>query len=133
MTSTLVIDASAVITLLIDPTNNGEQIAERIDGRQLHAPDHLPVEVTNVIRRRRHADLLSPTEAGLAVDTFWTLPIRLWPLETLRHRVWDLGANLSSYDGAYVALAERFGTALLTRDARLARAPGVKCEVDLVE
>jgi predicted nucleic acid-binding protein len=36
--------------------------------------------------------------------------------------VWELRANLTAYDAAYVALAEALEAPLLTRDARLARA-----------
>jgi len=36
--------------------------------------------------------------------------------------IWRLRHNLSAYDAAYVALTERLGATLLTRDARLASA-----------
>ncbi len=128
MTLPVVIDASSIIALLIDPGDGGARVAHRIELSDLHAPDHVPVEVTNVLRRHRRADLLSPAEAGMALETFWNMPIRHWPFEALRHRTWDLGANLSSCDGAHVALGEHLGAPLVTRDARLARAPGV-CSV----
>jgi predicted nucleic acid-binding protein len=35
---------------------------------------------------------------------------------THNHRVWQLRANLTSYDAAYVALAETLGLALVTLD-----------------
>jgi predicted nucleic acid-binding protein len=44
-------------------------------------------------------------------------------------RAWELRKNLSVYDAAYVALAERTGMTLVTLDKRLARAPGVNCRV----
>jgi predicted nucleic acid-binding protein len=50
----------------------------------------------------------------------------------LMPRIWELRDNLSTYDAAYVALAEAMDTALLTGDARLARAPGIRCEVELL-
>ena len=43
-----------------------------------------------------------------------------------------LRANVTPYDAAYMSLAEQLGCALLTADARLARAPGIKCAVDVV-
>jgi predicted nucleic acid-binding protein len=127
----VVVDASAVVALLISPGDIGEQIARRLAQARLHAPDHLPVEVTNVIRRQHNAALLTTTEARLAIEGYWTLAIQLWPFETLRDRAWAHGANLSSYDAAYVALAERLGVPLITGDVRIERAPGVECEIEV--
>ena len=44
---------------------------------------------------------------------------------------WELHTNLSAYDALYVALAERLGATLLTADSRAARAPGLRCSVEL--
>ena len=47
--------------------------------------------------------------------------------------MWEPRANLTGYDATYVALAEAVGaTALLTTDARLAGAPGLRCAVHVV-
>ena len=128
---TIVIDASVVVTLLIDPGDIGNAIGARLEHADLIAPMHLPVEVTNVLRRRRNAALLAPTEATLGRDGLAELPLELWPWETVADRVWQLGNSLSSYDAAYVALAEQTGSPLLTRDKRIAGAPGVTCAVEL--
>jgi predicted nucleic acid-binding protein len=128
---TLVVDASAIITLLIDPGRAGVDIAKRIGTAQLHAPDHLPVEVTNVLRRHRNAGRLSEAEARLALDGFWSVPVQLWPFEVMEARAWQLGNNVTSYDAAYVALAEHLTARLLTADARLPRAPGPTCEIEV--
>lgn len=133
MTSTaVVVEASAIIALLIDPGEPGERIAARLGSAHLHAPDHLPVEVTNVLRRQRNAGVLSEAEARLAIDGLWSLPMQLWPLEAFASRVWQLGRTVSSYDGAYIALAERIDAPLLTADARLARAVGPQCAFELI-
>lgn len=50
----------------------------------------------------------------------------------LRPRAWELRANVSFYDGLYVALAEVTGNPLVTADARLAAAHGPRCTIDLV-
>jgi predicted nucleic acid-binding protein len=36
------------------------------------------------------------------------------------------------YDAAYIAVAEAFQTTLLTTDAKLARAPGSRCDIELL-
>ena len=59
------------------------------------------------------------------------MTIGLWPFDVLADAVWRHGHNLSSYDAAYVALAERLGAPLITGDARLARAPGIGCTVEV--
>jgi len=43
-----------------------------------------------------------------------------------------LRSNLTAYDEAYVALAEALDAPLLTRDHRLAAAPGHSARVELV-
>lgn len=50
----------------------------------------------------------------------------------LGERAWQLRDRLSFYDALYVALAELLGVPLLTADARLSRAHGLRCQVELV-
>ena len=129
----LVVDASSVIEVLIDPGDRGDAAAARMATARVLAPKHLPVEVGNVLRRRRNAGLLEPGAAARAWEDFWAMPVQLWPLRATRDRIWQLGRNLSSYDAAYVALAELLDAPLLTADARLARSPGPDCVIELVE
>jgi len=125
----LVVDASAVLALLIDSGERGEAAAVHMSRAALAAPDLLGYEVLNVLRRRRAAGHLSEGEARLAVDSWGRLPIDLWPLEAVAARVWELAGGLSAYDAAYVAVAERVGAPLLTGDRRLAGAPGVLARI----
>jgi predicted nucleic acid-binding protein len=129
VTTALVVDASAVLAVLIDPGPRGERAATHMSGAQLAAPDLLGYEVLNVLRRRRAAGHLTANQAALAVRTWSQLPVDLWPLAPLQPDVWRLTHNLSAYDAAYVALAGHLGAPLLTGDRRLAGAPGVTCEV----
>ncbi len=46
-------------------------------------------------------------------------------------RIWELKNNLSAYDAAYIALAETLGAPLITTDARLARASGIRAEIEV--
>lgn len=124
-----VLDASAVLTLLLDPGSRGEAVADLLADGDLHAPDLLPYELSNVLRRRRLAGLLSPAEADLARRDALDLPVQTWPFAVVADRVWELADTLTCYDAAYAALAERLGVALLTADGRIARAPGPTCEI----
>lgn len=127
----VVVDASVIVSLLIDPGPTATAIAARLGEATLLAPAVLPFEVANVLRRRRNAGLLSLGEAAVAHDAFIELPVDLWPWEALAARAWRLGDNLSSHDAAYVALAELTDAPLLTRDKRIAGAPGVTCTITL--
>lgn len=128
---TLVVDASAIVSLLIDPGAVGRLIATRLSDAALLAPALLPFDVANVLRRRRNGGLLSSAEAGLALEGFAEMPIDLWPWETVAGRAWALGDDLSSYDASYVSLAEQTNAILVTRDKRLAAAPGLRCTVEV--
>jgi predicted nucleic acid-binding protein len=44
-------------------------------------------------------------------------------------RVWELRRTVTAYDACYVALAELLDAPLATLDVRLARAPGLRCQV----
>ena len=48
-------------------------------------------------------------------------------------RCWELRDNITPYDAAYVVLAEALETTLLTADARLARASGPRCAVEVMD
>ena len=126
-----VIDASVIVKLALDAGETGESISRRMQSTALHAPDHLPIEVMSALRRLRLAGQIGETESRLALQGLWSLPIQRWSLELFADRTWQLGRNLSSYDAAYVALAERLDAPLLTADARLTRASGPTCAIEV--
>jgi predicted nucleic acid-binding protein len=67
------------------------------------------------------------------MDGFVRLDISRFPADWLRGRMWALRHNLSAYDATYVALAELLtATSLLTTDLRLAAAPGISCNVEVL-
>jgi predicted nucleic acid-binding protein len=47
-------------------------------------------------------------------------------------RCWGLRENLTFYDAAYLALAERLKATLLTADSKLSNAPGARCAVEVL-
>lgn len=129
MTRPLVVDASALIAVLLDPRDAAGRVGDLLASRPLHAPAILPLEVANVLRRHRAAGIVDPSEAAAAHRLLVRLPVEYWPYEVLADRVWALTGALSAYDAAYVALAELIGATLVTADRRLARAPGIRCDV----
>ncbi|MGL4178743.1 MAG: type II toxin-antitoxin system VapC family toxin [Dermatophilaceae bacterium] len=125
----LVVDSSVVIAALITTGEVADRLTARMADRELHAPDHLPVEVLHVLNRRRIHGLLPAPAARHALGDLWSIPLTRWPLEPLAARAWELGHTVSAYDAAYVALAEHLECPLLTGDARLARAHGPRCKI----
>lgn len=100
-------------------------------GEDLHAPHLFEVEVLSILRRYALNGSLSLGRARLALDRLSTLSISLYPHTALLPRVWELRDNVSAYDAAYIALAETLEAPLITTDARLARAPGIRAEIEV--
>jgi predicted nucleic acid-binding protein len=130
MTGRLVCDASAVVTALLDSGTTGTWMATRFVGAALFAPALMPFECSNIIRRHEMGGLISADYAAQAHLDLLELAVELWPYEALAARIWQLRANLTSYDAAYVALAETIDAPLVTLDRRIRRAPGISCTVD---
>ncbi len=124
---TIVVDASTVVAALIDSGPDGQWAEEQLRSAPIVAPDLLPVEVAQVLRRAESIDTVGPDSAALAFDALRRLPIELSPFEPLADRVWELRSNLTIYDAFYVALAEALDAPLATLDRRLSRAPGPVC------
>lgn len=129
----IVLDASVVIDWLIR-SSAAQRIESRISSRNqsLHAPELLDLEVAQVLRRLVREDTLSTSRAETAIEDLLEIRITRYPHSVLLPRIWQLRHNLSAYDAAYVALAERLGAILLTRDARLASAPGHAATVEVM-
>ena len=125
----LVCDASAVVSLLLDSGDTGTWLAGRFAGADLYAPALLGFECANIIRRHESRTLISPDKAAQAHADLLDLPVELWPWDVLAERAWALRHNLTSYDAAYVALAEILEAPLVTLYRRLERAPATHCVV----
>ncbi len=128
----LVVDASSVVHALGDSGARGAQARAHFEGADLHAPALLPYEVQNVFRRLERAGALGTEGAGLCNRDLTELPVTLWPHSVTCFRAWELRYNLTSYDAAYVAVAEALGCPLLTADTAIASAPGIGCPVIMI-
>lgn len=128
----LVVDASCLYEVVADGTF-AESVRLRLAADPDHAAPHVvDIEVASVIRRDHRLGRLDDTAAAQAVED-----LRDWPGERFGHqplldRVWALRATVRGWDAAYVALAEALGATLLTLDARLAAAPGPRCQFEVV-
>ena len=128
----IVLDASAAIDWLLR-TSAGINIEKRIFSRNesLHSPHLLDLEVLQVLRRLYREGNISEQRANQVLDDLLSLRIARYPHFIFLSRIWQQRHNLSAYDGAYVALAERLGATLITRDARLSAASGHSARIEL--
>lgn len=124
----IVVDASAAVSGLL----NDGQARHLLGTEQVHVPHLIDSEVASALRRRVLADQISNHLGWSALDIWRRLGVTRYPIHGLLERMWQLRTNLSAYDAGYVALAEELGCPLLTADARLSRAPGIRCVVTVV-
>lgn len=131
--SAIVVDASLVVEVLLASKAGTRAMARFVAANaNLHAPELLDVEVLHVFRRAVSRDELTVRRAEQSLRLLESLPLTRHAHAPLRRRCWQLRANLSAYDAIYVALAEGLGALLMTRDARIARAPGLGALVEVV-
>jgi predicted nucleic acid-binding protein len=129
----IVTDASAILEVLLQ-TPAAANIEDRIfaASESLHAPHLIDLEIAQVLRRYVSRGDMYPDRARMALDLFSSFPITRYSHEPLLRRIWVLRPNLTAYDAAYVALAEGLRAPLLTRDERLAKAPGNRATIELI-
>jgi predicted nucleic acid-binding protein len=129
----IVLDASAVVPLLIDPPGNTHELQARLRGeRVVHVPFLLDVEVASALRHNIIGGHLDAARARRAIRRLAVLPLYRWPHDRLLGRALALRHQLTTYDATYVALAEALSATLLTRDARLAKAGGHRARIEVV-
>lgn len=129
----IVIDASALLEILLR-TDRAERLMERAlaASERLHAPYLLDIEIAQALRRLVQRQEITSLRAEQALEDYGQLFIERHIHQPLLRRIWQLRESLTAYDGAYVALAEALDAALLTCDARLARAHGHHATIELV-
>jgi predicted nucleic acid-binding protein len=127
----VVLDASAMLELLLG-TKAGGRVATRVAlARAVHVPHLIDVEVAGALRRLVLARELPEARGDDALAD-----LLAWPLERHAHawllpRAWALRNSVTPYDAVYLALAEALGEPLLTLDAKLSRAHGHRAVVVL--
>ena len=124
----VVVDASVLVNALLI---NGPARA-RLAAANLQAPELIDAELLSVLRRLALANQLPEQQALQALATAQQLGLRRHASRHLWPRAWELRTNLTAYDALYVALAEQLEAPLLTADSRAARAPGLRCTVELL-
>ncbi len=129
----IVVDASALLEALLAAGGHAA-ISDRLfaSGERLHAPHVIDVEAAQVIRRFEGHGEIGEARAREALEDLRAFPPRRHPHKILLPRIWALRANLTACDAAYIALADALDAPLLTRDRRLAAAPGHRARVEVI-
>ncbi len=128
----IVVDASGIITALADDGPDGDQARMRLRGERLAAPHIIDLEVMSGWRRLAAGRDLDERRATLAIDDLRALRVCRVDHELLLERCWELRANLTVYDAAYLALAELLDAALVTAEHRISNAPGTRCAIEVL-
>ncbi len=129
----IVVDASIVANAVGDDGDDGTTARAALrDDLDLAAPDLVDVETVSVLRRRWLAGDLTARRFRAAITDLGELAISKHPTLPFMRGAYELRANVTPYDAAYIGLAEALGCALLTADARLATAPGPRCEIRIL-
>jgi predicted nucleic acid-binding protein len=129
----IVVDASVLAVALGDDGTDGQHARERLGEETLAAPELVDLEVVSVWRRHVAAKLMPARRAASAVADLADLPLRRSSHVSFLHRIWELRHVVTPYDAAYIALAETLDVVLVTADARLSRASGVYCGVEVID
>jgi predicted nucleic acid-binding protein len=130
----IVVDASALLEFLLQ-TPLGIRIEARLfrDQDEFHSPHLADVEVAQGLRRLVRTGELSPDRAAEAIADLADLDLHRHAHIDLLTRAWKLRENVTAYDAMYVALAEALDAPLVTCDTPLAKAPGHRAHIEVIQ
>lgn len=97
----------------------------------MHVPHLFDAEVLNALRRRILKRELTLGRSQEALDDYFALDLRRYPIPPLAQRIWALRETVSAFDAAYLALAEALDAPVITADSRLHSSSGHRARVEL--
>ncbi len=128
----IVTDAGVLVASFVDDRIWGDVARSRLRNEELAAPELVDLEVMSALRGLLRAGKVDDRRAELALTDLRRIPMHRAPHRGLVTRCWELRNNLTAYDASYVALAELLGATLVTTDARMSRAPQLRCAVEVL-
>lgn len=134
MSREFVIDAS----VLVDVFGLNSQRSQTARGflstnETFRAPDILIAETFSGLRRMWLRNIFEFQHFAKSLTSLLALPIELTRSEQLVFSAIRYRSNVSAKDSLYVALASELNCPLITTDMRLSRAPGLGCEVVVLQ
>lgn len=130
----IVVDVSALLEFLLQTP-----LGARVEGRlfreddELHAPHLVDVEVTQGLRRLGRTGEVSSGRADEAITNLADLDLHRHPHLDLLGRASKLRDNITAYGSMYVALAEAMDAPIVTCDGPLAKAPGHRARIEVID
>jgi len=132
MVGDAVLDASAMVEMLLDEGARADEVARR---RQAFGswivPPIFDLECMAALRRTGGAAPSRALLLGLP-QVLDQAPIERVPTHPLNSRIAELLGSVTAFDASYVVLAEALDLPLLTCDARLTTAAGPRCSFELI-
>lgn len=113
----IVIDASAMVEALIGRDVDGGLLEAM--SAEVAAPHLLDVEVLSVLRGLVLGGKLQSDVAEAARADHFELAVDRYDTASVAERLWDLRHRYTSYEAAYLALAETLDVPLHTCDTKL--------------
>lgn len=131
----IVPDASVTTLLFGDPAADCRvEVATRTlsDDPEWVVPETWRTEVLSVFRGLALSGKLTAVDAERGVRWLREMTVVTAPTGPLLSRMWEVRSNLSSYDAAYVAVAEAYDLTLVTADVRIAKAGVARCAIRVI-
>ena len=130
--SAQVFDASALVPLLTDRPGQ-RAVIEAAEGVEIVVPHVADAEVLHGLRGLWLSGQIDGSHLIEAAAVLEAMPMPRFGMAGLHQRVLQLRQNLTVHDATYVALAEALQLELVTYDRAMATAPGIACDVILLE
>ena len=118
----IVLDASVVVELLTNVCL-ADSVRRDLVGHSesFIVPHLLDVEVTSALRKPTAGKRLDSYRCEQFLEELAMLPAERYAHTPLLPRIWELRHNFTSYDAAYISLAEMTGAVLYTTDEKLTK------------
>ena len=125
MSKSLVVDASIVVDLLARFRPQPLEELPSAPDTVLAAPELIDIETLNALRKLDQAGAIPAGRKADLPTLLHALRIHKYRHDILSEDIWALRDNVTACDAAYVTLARLLDATLVTRDTRLAKAPGL--------
>jgi predicted nucleic acid-binding protein len=127
----IIVDSSAMVDALVDDPVNPELLALIAD-EELHAPALLDFEVISALRGHSLAGKLDEFRLDEATEDFTALRIQRYQMTGLLSHILNLRNNFTTYDAAYIVLAQALEAPLITTDNKMREAEKIGIEVRVI-